>query len=243
MRPKVREHRSELEADLLAEYRNVHSGRGRWLLFLNPKNRTGQLVLSVLAIAVAIGACEMPTSHEMEMGQQVRIELEPAEGEMEGSLQALGSPVEFGEFLRNIPGVDDVSVDMTAADGAITLDIVAWGQDASPQAITAALRERLPGNRKMRVEVERLSGKVREKLGARIGRRLLNLDISGETAEEIRAEILAQMAAQGFEGDATVDVQVDDNQKTIKIQATVGDGDHVEETEDEIVVEFENTAD
>jgi hypothetical protein len=50
-------------------------------------------------------------------------------------------------------------------------------------------------------------------------RQVFQMEVDGATEEEIRAQILAQLAEQGVaEGDAVVEVRMEDGQTEIKVQ-------------------------
>ena len=52
-------------------------------------------------------------------------------------------------------------------------------------------------------------------------REIFQMEVDGATEEEIRAQILEQLAEQGVaDGDAVVDVQMKDGQTEIKVQVT-----------------------
>jgi hypothetical protein len=79
----------------------------------------------------------------------------------------------------------------------------------------------VPGLASTNVVVEPLNGSVRENILSHLGHEYLGLEleVTGETAEEIRQQIMAQMATAGVTGDARVHVETSaDGHKVIKVE-------------------------
>jgi hypothetical protein len=209
------DHRDALEAELLASYRLSHRPR-RWMMLVNPQNQVTRWALGTSLLALScIGACEVPTSYQVEMGKQLEIQMQ-AEA-------VAASPAALMQSLQEVDGVDDVSVSVNNDPDGASLLVAAWGHDLDAEALLARLRQSDPALASASVQVRPLEGTVHGKLGDRLGKALFDLEVSGETADDIRAEILAQLAAQGFQGDAQVDVQTDGDARTITIQTTTSD--------------------
>ncbi len=210
-------HRAQLESRLLDTYRRRYPRHRRWLMLLNPWNRVARLAMAGLAVAlIGVGACSTSTTTEVEMGQKLTIGLQD---KADVDISTLNG--ELNRFFGAQPGVDGVSFNVQVVDGSATLEIMAWGQDLDAAALEAALRKDVPLLAGATVRTEPLSGSVRENLLSHLGHTVLGLEVSGETADEIRVQILQQMAAQGVTGDAQVQVEeLPDGRRQIKVEVT-----------------------
>jgi len=108
-------------------------------------------------------------------------------------------------------------------NGQTVFEIMAWGQGLDAAALEADLRKQVPGLAGTTVDVSPLNGSVRENILSHLGHEYLGLEleVSGETADEIRQQILAQMANAGVTGDAQVQVEdLPDGRRQIKVEVT-----------------------
>jgi hypothetical protein len=212
-------HRGRLEADLLDAYHEHYPRHRRFLMLLNPWNRVARLAMAGLAVALlGVGACSTSTITEVEMGQKLTIGLSD-KSEMDFSLM----DGEVERFLAGQPGVEGASINLKMIDGRNTLEIMVWGQDLDASALEAALRKQVPTLAEASVAVEPLTGNVRESLLAHCGHQYLGLEVKGETADEIRQQILTQLAAQGLDGDAQVQVEnTPDGRKKVRVEIRQG---------------------
>lgn len=208
-------HRAQLEASVLDTYRRRYPRHRRWLMLLNPWNRVARLAMAGLAVALlGVGACSTSTTTEVEMGQKLTIGLDTKANVDLSTLDG-----ELNRFFSAQPGVDGVSFNVQMRDGRTTFEVMAWGQDLDAAALEAAMRKDVPALAGATVTVEPLAGSVRENLLSHLGHTMLGLEVTGETADEIRAQILQQMAAQGLDGDAQVQVEdLPDGRRTIKVE-------------------------
>jgi multidrug efflux pump subunit AcrB len=190
-------------------------------MFLNLHTSTGRLVIgSAAVLLLVLGACYTPTTYEMPMGQQVSVTFETPTGSSPADLAAKAR--ELAETLRGKPGIERVNVSVNQESGQPgRVDVMAWGQGLTRESITSALQGKLAKLQISDIQSTPLTGTLCESWAKRLGRAIFDIQVSGETAEEIRAQILSQLAAQGVEG-AQVDVQVQEGMKTIQI--TTGDG-------------------
>jgi hypothetical protein len=223
-----------LEADLLSRYRILYPKRRRWLMLLNPWNRIAKLALTGLALClVVVGACTTETITEVDLGKKLQVELADQHGTetVEGHFKfqymfQYRSNEEFAEESKKIsqlladqPGVEDASVSISqSGDGDISLDILAWGAGLDENALMATLKTAYPELSEASVSSSDLSTTIKESLASKLGRTLFNVTVSGSDPEELRQQILEQMAAQGFTGDAQVEVQTEGDQQTITIE-------------------------
>lgn len=202
-------HRGRLEADLLTAYHTRYPRHRRSLMLLNPRNRTARLALAGLAVALlGVGACSTSTTTEVEMGQKLTITMEGLTGEKaDDGLRRLED--DLNRFFAARPEVEGVNFNLRGSADGTVFEVMAWGRDVEAASLEADLRAQVPGLAATSVSVEPLNGSVRESLLAHFGHEVLGLELelSGETADEIRAQIMAQMAAAGIDGDARVVVE------------------------------------
>jgi len=103
----------------------------------------------------------------------------------------------------------------------MTLEVMAWGQDLDGDALVAELRRQVPELQEADISFESLTGTIEESFASKLKREIFQLEVDGATEEEIRAQILEQLAAQGVaEGDAQVEVIQQDGMTEIKVQVT-----------------------
>lgn len=210
-------HRERLESTVLEAYRGHYPRHRRFLMLLNPLNRTARLAMAGLAVALlGVGACSTSTTTEIEMGQKLTIGLNAkSDVDLPATEDALN------RFFASQPAVEGVTFNLRGIDGQTVFEIMAWGQDLDAQAMETALIKEVPELAGASVTVEPFSGSVRENLLSHFGHRYLGLEmeVSGETAEEIRQQILAQMASAGMSGDAQVQVEMTpEGRKVIRVE-------------------------
>jgi len=207
--------------------------------FKNPSARWAMIALAILVLG--IGACSTPTTSELDMGQRLRFEI-PASASKDGALEkALAGPHSLVAELRAQPGVDEVNVSISEEiEGPTVIEALVWGQNLDGKQLVQVLEAKYPVLASATlVDVAVLTGEVKESLAEKVGRTMFSLDIGGGTEEEMRAQILEQLKAQGFEGDAVVEVQTDGETTTIGLELREsGDG---YETED--VIDIRTTSD
>lgn len=215
------DHRERLEEHLSARYRERHETSRRWTKmfdFHNPSARWAMITLAILVLG--IGACSTPTTSELDMGHRLHFEI-PAEAAKGDALSgALSGPQGMTSFLRAEPGVDEVNVSVSETVGGPTfIEALVWGTGLDPAGLTDALQAKYPVlDEATIVNVYELKGEVRESLAEKFGRTMFHLDIGGGSEEEMRAQILAQLKEQGFDGDAVIDVQRDGEMTTIDLE-------------------------
>ena len=212
------EHRRELEGRLVSRYRTDMSRKRRWLNMLNPWNRTGKFALVALALMVlGVGACSTSTTTEVDMGKKMSIGLTA-----KTDADMITIDTGLSNFLDTQPGIENVSVSISEIQGGPkTIEVMAWGRDLDEEALVAELRRQVPELADADIAVETLSGTIEESLASKMKREIFQMEVDGATEEEIRAQILAQLAEQGVaEGDAVVDVIQEDGKTEIKVEVT-----------------------
>jgi hypothetical protein len=200
-------------------------------------NRTSYWTRPALAVmvllALGIAACTVPTSYEVGMGQKLNITLPDKGGacaDLEPTLR------EISHYLDGLPGVEQAGVAVRVMGGATTIELMVWGQDLAAGDLAADLRSRFPLLAEAQITTEELSGTVHGSLAQAFGHAAFGLEVDAGTAEEARQQILQQLAAQGFGGDAQVEVVDDaDGRRTIRVQ--LSDSCMVDEAGNKVVVE------
>ncbi len=185
---------------------------------LNPWNRTGRFALVGLALIIlGVGACTTSTTTEVDMGKKMTIGFSA-----KVDVDMISIDTGLANFLDTMPGIENVSVSISeTVDGPKLIEVVAWGQDLDGDALVAELRRQVPELQDADISLETLSGTIEESLASKLKREIFHLEVDGATEDEIRTQILAQLAEQGVaEGDAVVEVQMKDGQTKIKVQVT-----------------------
>lgn len=204
--------RQALEVDLVHRYRNIHPRNRRWLMLLNPWNKTARFAIVGLAMMLlTVGACTTETSTQIEAGQRAHISLNMPDitADKSGDLETRLQDIEA--FIDQYPGVDVHNANVRELiddQGNVTtgLGLILWGDDLEADALQAALMDRFPELIDAEISFEPLATTITESIFDRLGRQVFHIQTEGASDEEIRAQILQQIAEDGFEGDAQVDV-------------------------------------
>lgn len=219
------EHKNEqskdaLEKDLLLRYRNRHPKNKRWLSMLNPQAKVARFAVVGLAmLLLGVAACSTQTTTEVEVGKQVSIGLESDSLAKSGDLQIQIDGLV--QVLGSFPGVEDINVNIEeTVDGEVTLDIMLFGEGLDAEALTAMVHNDFPELADAEIVIENLEGTITESWARHLGRQVFDFEIEGGTEEEIRAQILQQLADDGFEGEAEVHVVNEGDTQKIEIIMT-----------------------
>jgi hypothetical protein len=214
--------RQALEEELLHRYRQTHPRHRRWLMLLNPWNKTARFAVVGLALMLlAVGACTTETSTQIQAGQQGHIALKMSGSSADKSLE-FEAQEQITDFISSQPGVEELNVSVREFiddAGTVTADIslMIWGENLDAEALSAAIQAEFPHLDAADISFEPLSTTITESLFDRFGRQVFNIETEGSSAEEIRTQILQQLAAEGFTGDAQVEVINGDGTQEIKI--------------------------
>jgi hypothetical protein len=185
---------------------------------LNPWNRLGRFAIVALALFIlGVGACTTSTTTEVEMGKKMSIGLSA-----QTDAEMISIDTGLSNFLDTQPGIENVSVSISETmDGPKTIEVMAWGQNLDSEALIAELRRQVPELKDADIAVESLTGTIEESFASKLKREVFQMEVDGATAEEIRAQILAQLAEQGVaEDDAQVEVLMEDGMTEIKVEIT-----------------------
>jgi hypothetical protein len=190
---------------------------------LNPWNRTGRFAIVALALVVlGVGACTTSTTTEVDMGKKMTIGFSA-----KADVDMITIDTGLSNFLDTMPGIENVSVSISETmGGPATIEVMAWGQDLDGEALVAELRRQVPELEEADITFETLAGTIEESFASKLKREVFQMEVDGATAEEIRAQILAQLAEQGVaEGDAEVEVLMEDGMTEIKVEVTQDEED------------------
>ena len=215
-------HRGELEDRLVSRYRARESRNRRWLMLLNPWTRTARFALVGVALLVlGVGACTTSTVTEVDMGKKMTIGFSA-----KADADIISIDTTLSNFLDTQPGIENVSVSINRQmNGPTTIEVLAWGQDLDEEALAAEIRRQIPELEAADISFETLTGTLEESFASKLRREVFQLEVDGATAEEIRAQILAQLAAEGLADGAEVEVIQADGMTEIKVKVEkVDDG-------------------
>ena len=213
-----------LEANLLSRYRELHPQNRRWLMLLNPWSRSARFAaLGAIFIVFGVVACSTETTTEVELGKNMQIGIEARA--VDPSFDLIREAGAMSDLLTAQPGVDDASVSISQqGSGEVTLNMLVWGTDLNADNLVSALQAGYPSLSGASVWTDDLKTTVKESYAAKWGREMLSIEASGSDPEALRQQVLEQLAAQGYTGDATVDVQENGDQRTITIEVEAEDG-------------------
>lgn len=192
-----------------------------------PRRRWRRLGGLALGGALLAGACVVPTDYELAMGMRMVVTL-------------IGSPHSFdpealGRQLESEFAPAQMRIMVAASSGApegvqaprelkITLDLVG---DLDPDAVERSARAHFPALREADIEVQALDGTVHGTLGGLISERTFGLKLDRGSVEETRARILEELAAQGLEGTATIEIQdeetLDGHRREVRVRVEAED--------------------
>jgi len=183
---------------------------------LNPRLHPGRFALAMtLLLLVGIGACSVPSSYDVEVGQAMAIQF---------SRLIEGPTPELNEVLGHmdeIPGVENVIVNERISPEGTRLDIMLSGRDIDAERLSADLAARFPvladAEITLRPIEQTVEGPLYERLAHDVFGWEFEIEVTGDTPEEIEQQIREQLAAEGFDGDAQVDVIMDDEAGTVEI--------------------------
>ncbi len=217
-------HQQALEDDLLLRYRKTHSNKQRWINMLNPHKPLARFAFFSLAmLLLGVGACSETTT-EVEVGKQVSISLPSGGATFDKSVDIEAQVRELITDLSTIAGVEDfnVNINETISDNETIMDlnIVLFGDSLDSDALISMIHNNYPDLADAEISVENLQGTITENWVERVGRQVFDIETDGATDEEIQAQVLQQLAEQGFEGDAEVNVSTRDGEQTIEIKLT-----------------------
>lgn len=189
---------------------------------LNPRLHPGRAVLALgLLLLLGIGACSVPSSYEVEVGQQMAVQF---------SKEFDGPTPEIAALLADVdaqPGVEDVMVNERITENGTRLDLRIMGREIDAEALIAELSARHPVLADAEIAMlpieQTVEGPLYERLGHEVFGWEFAIEVDGDTPEEIEAQIREQLEAEGFDGEANVDVLMDEEAGTVEINLDLQD--------------------
>ena len=188
---------------------------------------------AAVLLVLMIGACQVPVAVQLNLGQRMHFVV-PATPEIKARVDGLVDTV------RGLSRVDKVEVRVRHEGGEtmrVTLGV--WGEDLDPQAVYEGVVAAYPELEILDRESAPLEATVHTTLGDKLRHDLFQRALDEQSVEEARAAILEQLAADGFQGEAEVVVEEQEEGKRrveIKLRSPgAEDVAEVElETEDEL---------
>jgi hypothetical protein len=212
--PPLPSHQSELESRLVANFEARRSGSGNWFSLLNPWNRSTRIAMIGLAMFIlGLGACTTSTTTEFEMGQKITVNLAP---QTPTDIATINTQVK--DLLATHPAINQSSTSYNVSpDGTVSFNILAWASGLNETQLVASLRSEISELANANITSESLTGTIKETLAEKFKRQVFRLEITGTTEEEIRAQIITQLAAQGSVEGSSVEVNISNGQTEINI--------------------------
>jgi len=216
--------RAALEADLLSRYRERHSKNRRWLVLLNPWNRTARLGFAGVAMCLlVVGACTTDTITEVELGKQVimnmdaDVDVDPdANPDVQLDPRIIHELVHIQEYVRidltilnqlqgrihealkAQHGVEDASVSVTGEEDGkrmVSVRILAFGSDVDGDGLVKTVTDSFPSLSHAAVTVNDLRTTYSESLASKMGRTLFGLKGDRPDPQELRLRALQELDA------------------------------------------------
>lgn len=203
-------HRRAEEDALVAAFARRHGGGAP----APRRRRSGRIALMCgLGVAVAVGACALPSEYSVDLGQGIEIVLDAArwdELDAERLAAHLGEEMGAERIELHVSRTRDERI---GPDGELVIDeqmrmqLFALGGEVDAEDGWDELVREFPALAEAEIQQVPLSGTVHGTLGGRLSRDLLDLEIDRHGVEEAEARILAQLRAEGISTeDATVDI-------------------------------------
>jgi hypothetical protein len=201
--PRRRDADPRLREDLLGAHRRAYPKPKR-LTVMTHKTWFRPVVAGLALLILGVAACTAPTEYDVEMGKQMQITFgnpDKSVAEIEAQLN------EVQTYIDTLPVVEGSTYNIMAQpDGPVTAGITVWGQNLDGDALVADLEARFPFLQSADITLTPLEGTTRGTLADRLGHDLFHIEVEGQTAEEIRLQILTELAHREFGGDPQVEV-------------------------------------
>ncbi len=229
--------RDALEADLMRSMstRAADRPRRRWLLG------------GALGAAALVGACAVPTDYELSVGHRIMLTMDASQVDFDPEALAKHLEDNFAlDELRVMVAVSKRGPDPdAAAELRVAMDVVGR---ADITEIEASMVETFPVLSEVDIDIEALDGTVHGTLGGMLTERALGLHLDRRSVDETRARILAELAARGLDGSATVEIEDEETpfgrrrEVRVRVEAEGTQIDNIEELEQELEHEIGGSA-
>lgn len=188
-----------------------------------------RILVGGLAGLAFAGACVIPTDYSMDFGHRLAFSVDDGAFDPRALSEHIRSRFEGVEELRisaskSVVQLDDGSTPRMRFD--VVLDVVG---SSDPDAIEVSILEHFDALAPTEINVDALDETVHGTLGGMLSHRTLGWVVDGESAEQARARILADFAAQGLPPPSRVDVQIEDldgpgrHEREIRVEVEAGD--------------------
>ncbi len=174
------------------------------------------VVAGFALLVLGIAACTAPTEYDVEMGKQMMI----AFANPDKSVDVLAQLNEVQAYIDALPAVEGSLYTIEGQPGGPDVArITVWGQNLDGDALVADLEARFPFLQSADITLTPLEGTMQGTFVDRIGHDVFHIEVDGETAEEVRMQILAELARAGMGGEPEVEV-IDhpDGRREIRIE-------------------------
>lgn len=230
---RIRDRLAELYPEPPAADPEVRDALERALLKKLPPKRPApwrrRMLLGGLTGLAFAGACAFPTDYTMDFGHRLAFSVGDDAFDPRALSEHIQTRFDGVEELRisaskSVVERDDGRPERVQFD--VVLDIVGT---PDPDAIELSLLEHFDALAPTDIDVDALDETVHGTLGGMLSHRTLGWVVDGESAEQARARILAEFAAQGLPPPSRVEVQIEDRdgpghrEREIRVEVEAGD--------------------
>lgn len=165
---------------------------------------------SVAFLIASIGACYAPTQLEVPLGVTVAF---VSQGEDPEAVVE-----EIVQYVRESTGATEIGIEAVQSDeGPALIRLRVWG-DVPGAGLDAELLEVFPHLEEADLSAEQMDGIVHTTVGRRLGHQLRLVALSDRDMNEARIQLLAELAAQGIEGEVDISISGDEGRREIRVE-------------------------
>jgi len=172
---------------------------------------------AVLAAVVLFGlgaASQAPADYALEVGKSVQITT-PSGVLSEQDVEPLVQAISGGEDNLQV----EARMKARPAANTSTLELELWGNTFPLTSVERTLREKFPRLATAQITVQALSGTVHSNLAGLVGEKLFHQGMSQAELDAAKAKIIAELRAQGVDGDVSVEVEDTGDLQRVKVRA------------------------
>lgn len=167
---------------------------------------------AAIAAAIGLAACAAPVDVNVDVGKSISVTYQASADAPE--------PPKVVDTIEHAAKFEDVQVRIRRENDTIVVQAEVWGENAADVSITDSLKKTFPALSTATITEKPLSGKVESTLGKKLAHEFFDTNLANEKdLEVVRQKIIADLAAQGVQGE--VDVKVEgqsDGKKKVMIQ-------------------------